>query len=91
MHDWSLIRKGHRRALYQKFRKSPNDFFRALGAGGPAGKIGEQVEIGRSSDLIGVVMVSAGDEMKGFWRPGCLEDLSPHVGRNDIVLVAVED
>src|SRR4029078_2428165 len=62
-----------------------------LGWAGPLDEFGPSPEIGRAPDLIGVVVVSAGNDIEGFgWQSG-LEDLPAQFEWNDVVVVPVND
>ena len=70
----------------------PADFFSTpLGLDGRLDKFGPSFEIDRAPDLVGVVMVSAGNDVEEFGWIGCLEDLPAQFERDDIVFVAVNN
>ena len=54
-------------------------------------KFGPSSEIGRASDLVGVVVVSAGNDIEEFGWLGRLEDLPAQFERDNVVFVAVND
>jgi len=54
-------------------------------------EFGESAEIGRAPDLVGVVVVSAGNDVEEFGWFGRLEDLSAQLDGDNVVFVAVND
>src|SRR5713101_3805586 len=64
---------------------------RFLGLEGRLDEFGPSSEIGRAPDLVGVVVVSAGNDVEEFWWLCRLEDLAAQFEGNNVVFVAVND
>jgi hypothetical protein len=62
-----------------------------LGSDGDLNKLGPSLEIGRATDLVGVVMIGALDMIKGLGWLGCIKDLPAQFERDNVVFVAVND
>jgi hypothetical protein len=62
-----------------------------LGSDGGLNKLCPSSEIGRASDLVGVVVVSAGDDVEEFWWFGRLENLPTQLERDNVIVVAVNN
>ena len=67
------------------------DFFILLGSHGGLNKLGPSSEIGSAPDLVGVVMVGAGNDIEEFGWLGRLEDLPAQFEGDNVVFVAVND
>jgi len=68
------------------------DFFSILlGPDGGLNKLGPSAKIGGSTDLIGVVMIGALNNIEKFWRYRRLKNLPAQFERNDVVFVAVNN
>ena len=54
-------------------------------------KFGPTPEISRATDLVGVVVVSASNDIEGLGWLGHLEDLSAQLNGDNVVFVSVND
>ena len=72
-------------------RDSLDSHERRLGSDGGLNKLGPSSEIGRAPDLVGVVVVGAGNDVEEFGWLGRLENLSAQLEGDNIVFVAVND
>src|SRR5439155_9518849 len=68
------------------------DFFSVLiGLESCLDELGPSAEIGGAPDLVGVVVVGAGNDVEEFWWLGRLEDLPAQFEGDNVVFVAVND